>query len=60
MLTLVPAAVWVGVGLAAGIFLTSLAVMGIAMAHAEHGVDPFANLPAFDDDEAAALLERGA
>lgn len=49
-----------------GLLLTGLAGAGFVFAagwwisHAEVGVDPFADLPRFDDDEAQALLEAGA
>lgn len=47
---------WITLGLLGAIAIASLIVMGVAMTHAEVGVDPFADLPTFDDDEAARLL----
>jgi hypothetical protein len=47
---------WIILGLVGALSLAGLIVMGVAMAHAEVGVDPFAGLPPFDDDEAARVL----
>lgn len=55
--------VWVGLGLVGGIGLCAVAVIGLFplwVEHADRGADPFANLPAFDEDEARRLLDAGA
>lgn len=55
--------VWVGLGLVAGIGLCAIVVLGLFprwIANAEVGVDPFAGLPGFDEDEAQELLDAGA
>lgn len=52
--------IWTVLGLIGGSFLTLLVVFAVALRGAEVGVDPCADLPTFDDDEAQQLLETGA
>lgn len=55
--------VWLGLGTLGGIALSTVFVLGFLphwIANAEDGTDPADQLPTFDDDEAAALLEAGA
>lgn len=51
---------WIVFAITGAIALISIAMMGVAMTHAEIGVDPFAGLPKFDDAEAQQLLDAGA
>lgn len=55
--------IWVGLGIVGGFGLCAVltvGAMGYWICHAEAGVDPFADLPTFDDAEAEALLDAGA
>lgn len=57
------ALVWIALGLAGAIGICAIGVIGCLprwIANAEVGLDPFADLPTFDDDEAQQLLEQGA
>jgi hypothetical protein len=53
-------AVWITLGGFCGAFLVLLALIGHWMRTAEVGLDPYAGLPTFDDDEAQQLLDAGA